>query len=108
MTIQRTRCRSGLAAADLHKTIHVQPQGHFLQKYRGVSAGVPAVHPEAVRVGLFRRENRAKKWDAGRIIGKTKMLKSFFKKEESRHSQKGEKLDTESGRILERFYKKGR
>lgn len=36
------------------------------------------------------------------------MLKSFFKKEESRLSQKGEKLDTESGRMLEKFYKKGR
>lgn len=108
MTIQRTRCRPGLAAADLHKTIYVQPQGHFLQKYLGVSPGVPAVHSEAVRCGLFRRENRAKKWDAGRIIGKTKMLKSFFRKEENKHSQKGEKLDTESGRILEKFYKKGR
>lgn len=50
----------------------------------------------------------AKKWDAGRIIGKTKMLKRFFEKEESKNSQKGEKLDTESGRILEKFYKKGR
>ena len=35
------------------------------------------------------------------------MLRSFFKKEENRHSQK-EKLDTESGRILEKFYKKGK